>query len=229
MLRGIAEGIDLFLLCIAFFMIGLIIQDDLIWMIMPLMALYFVTSESLAGQTIGKKLFSLRVVNEEGEHPSVVQATIRNVLRPLEGFGVIGVAIAGSTRRGQRLGDLLARTYVVIDNELEQLSKSEKAITENELPSSREIVSLTANGIALAKAIIQTEFNPSETGLCLIEDRDAPTGFAVKFDLIDVDDEAWHWTSDGVTIIVPHTLAERCEGLVVDDSGGTLIVTGESS
>lgn len=77
---------------------------------------YFMWSEFTYGQSLGKKLFSIKVINEFGEKPGFREAFIRASFLILEApppfFGVIIMAF---TKKSQRLGDLLARTYVVED------------------------------------------------------------------------------------------------------------------
>ncbi len=80
--------------------------------------IYFSTLEWLTGQTIGKKLIGIRVVGQgDYENPSFIAALVRNVLRYVDYipylFPVIGVLLMLTTKKRQRLGDLVAKTYVV--------------------------------------------------------------------------------------------------------------------
>jgi len=79
---------------------------------------YFVATEGPLGTTLGKWLFGLRVLNADGGRCSFSQALIRNVMRLVDANPVLLGALPGAvfimtTRRRQRLGDLLARTLVV--------------------------------------------------------------------------------------------------------------------
>ena len=80
--------------------------------------LYFSTLEWLTGQTIGKKIVGIRVIGK-GDHgnPSFLSALARNALRYLDYipylFPIIGVLLILATEKRQRLGDLVAKTYVV--------------------------------------------------------------------------------------------------------------------
>ncbi len=68
------------------------------------------------GQTIGKKLFGLRVVDEQGLKLRVSQVVIRNLLRfvdALPAFYAVGGVVSLFSARAQRLGDLAAGTVVV--------------------------------------------------------------------------------------------------------------------
>ena len=166
----------------------------------------------------------MRVVGPQGTNPTLRQALIRNIVRPFEGFGIIGVLAVVATDKGQRLGDLLASTFVVHGNELEELWEMNSDIAENLLPNSRELVTLTAAALQIAKHGIETAYNSAETGLSLCEDSKQPHGLAVHFDIIDATDDNWQWTTDGVTVSVPRNLADRCVGLMIDARENKLVV-----
>jgi uncharacterized RDD family membrane protein YckC len=68
------------------------------------------------GQTIGKRVLQLRVMDAEGLRLTVQQVAIRNLLRPVDLlplFYLVGGAAMVISRRAQRLGDLAANTIVV--------------------------------------------------------------------------------------------------------------------
>ncbi|HLP09575.1 MAG TPA: RDD family protein [Opitutaceae bacterium] len=68
------------------------------------------------GQTIGKRLLHLRVVDERGLPLTFAQVTLRNLLRFIDALPVayaIGGVAALASSRGQRLGDLAAGTLVI--------------------------------------------------------------------------------------------------------------------
>ncbi|TME34309.1 MAG: RDD family protein [Chloroflexi bacterium] len=97
----------------SFFFLGgftLIVTAVLIWA-------YFILLEWLwNGQTIGKRAFRLRVINEDGSPAQFTAVLIRNLLRlvdflpALYGLGVLVIVLSP---KSQRLGDLAAGTYVV--------------------------------------------------------------------------------------------------------------------
>jgi uncharacterized RDD family membrane protein YckC len=79
--------------------------------------LYFVLLEWLwNGQTIGKRLFGLRVISEDGEPARFVAVIVRNLVRVVDflpafyGFGLVTIV---ASSRSQRLGDYAAGTFVV--------------------------------------------------------------------------------------------------------------------
>lgn len=68
------------------------------------------------GQTIGKKAFKIKVVNEDLTPIRLGPALIRNLLRAADffpSFYVVGVVSMLMTKRFQRLGDLAAKTLVI--------------------------------------------------------------------------------------------------------------------
>jgi uncharacterized RDD family membrane protein YckC len=103
---------------------------------------YFWTCEAFwSGQTIGKKVFRLRVVGDRGEPMTFVQAGIRNIVRIVDflpyayGVGIVVLFING---KGKRLGDLAAGTVVVKDSDslaLWQLPGGRPATTTAPAPS----------------------------------------------------------------------------------------------
>lgn len=78
---------------------------------------YFILLEWLwNGQTLGKRLFGLRVIAEDGSPARFVAVFVRNLVRLADflpgfyGFGLVSIVLSS---RSQRLGDLAAGTYVV--------------------------------------------------------------------------------------------------------------------
>jgi uncharacterized RDD family membrane protein YckC len=77
---------------------------------------YYVLLEGYLGPTIGKMAAGIKVVSEAtGANPGIAAATIRTVLRLIDGlfsYVVAFTTVLASARR-QRLGDMAARTLVV--------------------------------------------------------------------------------------------------------------------
>ncbi len=68
------------------------------------------------GQTVGKRLLRLRVMDAQGLRLQFSQIVMRNLLRfvdMLPAFYLVGGVTAFLNRRGQRLGDLAANTIVI--------------------------------------------------------------------------------------------------------------------
>lgn len=79
--------------------------------------LYAILTEWLwQGQTVGKRLLKIRVVDRDGLPIYFSQLVVRNLLRPVDmlpAFYLLGGLVALGTRYSQRLGDLAANTVVV--------------------------------------------------------------------------------------------------------------------
>lgn len=85
---------------------------------------YFVFFEALrAGQTPGKRLIGIRVVDASGRGVGIGAAMLRNLLRLadiLPGPYLVGIITVALHPRNQRLGDLVADTLVVRDRPVER-------------------------------------------------------------------------------------------------------------
>lgn len=79
---------------------------------------YFIVCETLWGRTLGKLITGTIVVSDKGEKPGVGPVILRTMLRLIEvNPFLIGGVPAGITvlvtNKKQRLGDLIASTYVL--------------------------------------------------------------------------------------------------------------------
>ena len=149
--RIFAYGIDLALVVTYSWIMGNFVYDDTVsniagggrasmgWSIviisLPILLYPLVCELAMHGQTVGKKVFDLRVMNLHGGEPTLSQYIIRWMFRffewplvfgvALPGFyillrvffmvipGVVVVIIIAVTQRNQRLGDLAANTVLV--------------------------------------------------------------------------------------------------------------------
>jgi uncharacterized RDD family membrane protein YckC len=74
------------------------------------------------GQTPGKRLLRLRVIKVDGSPVSAVDVLLRNLSRPIDTLGpmgLIGLVMIFVSRRAQRLGDLMARTLVIHETKID--------------------------------------------------------------------------------------------------------------
>ena len=87
-----------------------IVISAVIWLV------YFPYFESTTGQTIGKKVMSIKVVKEDGKKLTMSDAIIRTVLRIVDALPtayIIGLIVMLVSQKKQRIGDMAARTIVV--------------------------------------------------------------------------------------------------------------------
>lgn len=88
-----------------------------------LLVAYFPVMEAVFGRTVGKFVTRTRVVDAAGRRPSIVQAIVRSLFRLIEVNPVLvgglpaGIAVLAS-RHKQRLGDMVAGTYVLFERDL---------------------------------------------------------------------------------------------------------------
>lgn len=92
------------------------LQGGEVYLYVGLVLSYFFAFEATLAQTIGKRLLKLRVVRLDGTRARPTAIAIRTLLRLLDWlpvFNLVGFICMLATRRHQRIGDLLAKTIVV--------------------------------------------------------------------------------------------------------------------
>lgn len=125
------------------------------------------------GQTVGKRLLRLRVLDQRGLKLEFNQIVIRNLLRCIDGlpgFYAVGGAVCLFTRYAQRLGDIAANTIVVrnpliIEPDLDQLLPDKwNSLRGHPQFSARLRQRVTARTAALVvEAILRRQdFDPAE-------------------------------------------------------------------
>lgn len=86
-------------------------------LLMGIAFVYHFTLELQTGTTLGKRLFGLQVVSDDGGSLGASGSFLRNALRIVDGLGYWSVAVAIVLVRGdgKRLGDVVGQTLVVRD------------------------------------------------------------------------------------------------------------------
>ena len=148
--------------------------------------LYHITCEILMnGQSIGKRMMGLRVVNENGSRPSIGQFLIRWLIRTsdftlltiimyapyalmfgAQYFYAIGgaflllvadVVLVNSSKKAQRLGDLLAHTMVISTRQQGDIEETVFThVDEKYVPSFPQVMQLTDRDVNSLKNILKT-------------------------------------------------------------------------
>ncbi|HID19610.1 MAG TPA: RDD family protein [Methanophagales archaeon] len=91
------------------FFASLTVLNVLLWIV------YFTYFEGTSGQTLGKKIMSIKVIKENGDQPTFSDALIRTILRIIDGiaFYLVGLIVILVSEKKQRIGDMAAGTIVV--------------------------------------------------------------------------------------------------------------------
>jgi uncharacterized RDD family membrane protein YckC len=95
---------------------------------------YFVFFETLwQGQTPGKRRAKIRVICDDGRPVGLPQATLRSLLRPVDDLFFLGALMIMLSKREKRLGDIIAGTLVVQDEQGETAAEFPVAEQAREL------------------------------------------------------------------------------------------------
>ena len=121
-LRWLGAWIDLIVLSLFLLIpdlvLGNLLYQETIWIWLVPLIIYFPVLEGIWGRSLGKLITGMRVVDNSGNAPGIWKSILRTITRFIEVNPVVagglpaGIAVAMSQKR-QRLGDMLARTYVV--------------------------------------------------------------------------------------------------------------------
>ncbi|MCL2286034.1 MAG: RDD family protein [Firmicutes bacterium] len=77
---------------------------------------YFIVCEMLMnGQTVGKRMFGLRVVRDNGQPIEFSQSLLRGVIRSTLDMMYVGLFVILFSKKHKRLGDMAAGTIVIIE------------------------------------------------------------------------------------------------------------------
>ncbi len=71
--------------------------------------------EGLTGKTIGKRIVKIKVISEDYSEGSVGRSIARHLFDFVDMIFLVGLIVASVTLKKQRIGDLIAKTIVVID------------------------------------------------------------------------------------------------------------------
>ncbi len=145
----------------------------------PVILYSLYTEILMKGQTIGKKLLNIRVITLDGYVPSKLDLTIRWFLRIVD-FNLffllvvyatamdisnetllgmlflvgklVGIICVATSKKNQRVGDLIANTIVVDLKDNARFSKTiEEELEENYVPKYPNVIKLTDNDMRIIK------------------------------------------------------------------------------
>ncbi len=150
---------------------------------LPLLIYHVVLEITMNGQSVGKKIMSLRVVNENGGRASISQFLIRWLLRDIWFLFLLGIGLQGgarsaesvfiilavlayfitevtlviSSKKGQRIGDILAKTILIRTNRQSSIEETVfQEVADTYTPSFPQIMRLSDRDINAIKTILET-------------------------------------------------------------------------
>jgi len=154
---------------------------------LPILLYHVVLEITMNGQSIGKKVMGIRVVNENGGRPGISQFIIRWLLRVSDlwiaiilfmilsnpafgrdaettfiilaalGFLITDIVLVVSSPKGQRIGDILAKTILIRINSKSNIEDTVfVAVAENYVPSFPQIMQLSDKDINAIKSILES-------------------------------------------------------------------------
>ncbi|MEN9547712.1 MAG: hypothetical protein RIR12_303 [Bacteroidota bacterium] len=157
-------------------------------LLLPIMLYHVVLEITVNGQSIGKKIMGLRVVDERGGRPSISQFLIRWLLRlsdlwivmlafyVIEIIAVLGsgagfeatmiilcalaflitdIVLVVSSKKGQRLGDILAKTILISTRTKSNINDTVfQEVADDYIPSFPQIMQLSDRDMNAVKSIL---------------------------------------------------------------------------
>ena len=164
-----AQLLDFFVMFLYGLIVSLIINEisdvsqtklnSLIVIFLSPLFFYSLLSEVfLQGQSLGKKVLKTKVVKLSGGQPTIGSYIIRWIFRLIDInflYGVVGMVTIAANGKGQRLGDIVAKTAVISLKRKESLSNTIFVETEDDYePVYNEIEMLDNADIKTIKDVI---------------------------------------------------------------------------
>jgi uncharacterized RDD family membrane protein YckC len=123
----------------------------------PILIYHLFFEVVMNGQSIGKKLMSIRVIGESGGRPALHQYLIRWLLRPCDFFffGLVGLLTVLNSKKNQRLGDMASGTLVIktkIQTDIDDLVFLE--LNEDYKPKFKEVMLLSDRDMNTIKGVL---------------------------------------------------------------------------
>jgi hypothetical protein len=117
---------------------------------------YTITLESIfEGQTVGKKLLKIKVVKIDGYQATFAEYLIRWFMRIIDISlfnGIIALIVVSSSKKGQRLGDIVAGTSVItLKNNVTISSTILEEIGNEYVPIYPLVIKLSDNDVRIIK------------------------------------------------------------------------------
>jgi uncharacterized RDD family membrane protein YckC len=189
---------------------------------LPVLLYHLVLEITMNGQSIGKRIMGIRVVNEIGGRPSISQFLIRWLLRVSDlwiavlilillaspdfgrdvettfiilaalGFLITDIVLVVSSKKSQRIGDILAKTILIRTNTKGSIEDTVfVAVADNYIPSFPQIMQLSDKDINAIKSILGTarkkgDFNMADAASYKIKTHLRIESSMPSFDFLEV-------------------------------------------
>lgn len=166
-------------------------SEKIYWIIfilflIPFLSYHFICETTMNGQSFGKKIMGIRVVNENGGQPSIGQFVIRWLIRTSDLMAVVIILLApiaaqlgegeffwnfaipmglfftdiilvNATKKNQRLGDILAHTLLIKASQKHSIEDTVFLnIADNYKPSFPQVMQLSDRDMNSLKSILDT-------------------------------------------------------------------------
>jgi uncharacterized RDD family membrane protein YckC len=199
LLAWILDIIFLFIFTRVFIeLIGSVRDNNTVTMILSVILVIIILTYHLLceitmnGQSLGKKITGIRVVNENGGQPSIGQFVIRWLIRTSDLMAIVIIIVSASggnaealwrigipmalfvtdvilvnaSKKNQRLGDMLAHTLLIRTEEKHSITDTVFLnIADNYVPSFPQVMQLSDRDINSLKGILDTARKRSDYNL----------------------------------------------------------------
>lgn len=195
-----------------------------VWLllILPILLYHVVLEITMNGQSFGKKVMGIRVVNEIGGRPGISQFLIRWLLRVSDvwiviiifllasmsdfsrnaetafivlaalAFLITDIVLVVSSKKGQRIGDILAKTILIRTNTKGDIEDTVfMEVADSYVPAFPQIMQLSDKDINAIKNILETarkkgDYNIAEAASSKIKAHLKIESTMPPFDFLDV-------------------------------------------
>lgn len=188
--------------------------------LMPILIYHVLLEITMNGQSVGKKIMNIRVVNENGGKASISQFVIRWLLRDIWfliilaiglqkndmgyraestfliifvfAYFITDIVLIVSTQKGQRIGDILAKTILIRVNTKGSIEETVfQEVADSYVPSFPQIMQLSDKDINAIKSILETarkksDFNMAEAAASKIKAHLKIESSVSPFDFLEV-------------------------------------------
>lgn len=192
----------------------------IVLILVPILTYHLFLEIMMNGQSVGKRITGLRVVDENGGKASISQFLIRWLLREtwfliifliglshkdagndtesafllivVIAYFFTDIALVVSSKKGQRIGDLLAKTILIRINKSEDIADTVfMEVADNYVPSFPQIMQLSDKDINAIKSILETsrkkgDFHMAEAAVSKIKAHLKIETQLGAFDFLDV-------------------------------------------